>query len=173
MEFCAEWDQNSFDPDFPIHDLASFEDDVRRGASAARPGIRRSWRSGAAGSPDPPDHGRETAPRRDSGRDRGGLGGGGDRCRSGGTHDRRLRSCRGRRAARGLRAWRRCARRPAGGRRAERCCRPVCGRRSWTPARRASKPSSRRAAAGMESMPLLEMVHAIPSRVWVLSGVFM
>lgn len=29
IEFCAEWDQNSFDPDFPIHDLASFEDDVR------------------------------------------------------------------------------------------------------------------------------------------------
>ena len=28
MQFCAEWDQNSFDPDFPIHDLASFEDDV-------------------------------------------------------------------------------------------------------------------------------------------------
>ncbi len=29
MQFCAEWDQNSFDPDFPIHELASFEDDVR------------------------------------------------------------------------------------------------------------------------------------------------
>ena len=28
VEFCADWDQNSFDPDFPIHDLASFEDDV-------------------------------------------------------------------------------------------------------------------------------------------------
>jgi predicted HD phosphohydrolase len=28
-EFCAVWDQNSFDPDFPIHELASFEDDVR------------------------------------------------------------------------------------------------------------------------------------------------
>jgi predicted HD phosphohydrolase len=28
MQFCAEWDQNSFDPDFPIHDLSSFEDDV-------------------------------------------------------------------------------------------------------------------------------------------------
>jgi predicted HD phosphohydrolase len=28
-EFCARWDQNSFDPDFPIHDLASFEDEVR------------------------------------------------------------------------------------------------------------------------------------------------
>jgi hypothetical protein len=29
IEFCADWDQNSFDPDFPIHELASFEDDVR------------------------------------------------------------------------------------------------------------------------------------------------
>ncbi len=28
-EFCARWDQNSFDPDFTIHDLASFEDEVR------------------------------------------------------------------------------------------------------------------------------------------------
>jgi len=28
-EFCAEWDQNSFDPDFPIHTLDSFADDVR------------------------------------------------------------------------------------------------------------------------------------------------
>ena len=28
-EFCARWDQNSFDPDFPIHPLESFEDDVR------------------------------------------------------------------------------------------------------------------------------------------------
>ena len=28
-QFCSQWDQNSFDPDFPIHDLASFEDDVR------------------------------------------------------------------------------------------------------------------------------------------------
>jgi predicted HD phosphohydrolase len=27
--FCAEWDQNSFDPDFPIHELTSFTDDVR------------------------------------------------------------------------------------------------------------------------------------------------
>ncbi len=27
-QFCAEWDQNSFDPDFPIHELASFRDDV-------------------------------------------------------------------------------------------------------------------------------------------------
>jgi predicted HD phosphohydrolase len=28
-QFCAEWDQNSFDPDFPIHTLDSFADDVR------------------------------------------------------------------------------------------------------------------------------------------------
>ncbi len=28
-EFCARWDQNSFDPDFPIHPLDSFVDDVR------------------------------------------------------------------------------------------------------------------------------------------------
>lgn len=28
-EFCARWDQTSFDPDFPIHDLDSFADDVR------------------------------------------------------------------------------------------------------------------------------------------------
>lgn len=28
-EFCARWDQNSFDPDFPIHGLESFVDDVR------------------------------------------------------------------------------------------------------------------------------------------------
>jgi predicted HD phosphohydrolase len=28
-EFCARWDQNSFDPDFPIHELASFEPEVR------------------------------------------------------------------------------------------------------------------------------------------------
>lgn len=28
-EFCARWDQNSFDPDFPIHPLPSFADDVR------------------------------------------------------------------------------------------------------------------------------------------------
>ena len=27
-EFCARWDQNSFDPDFPIHPLDSFEDQV-------------------------------------------------------------------------------------------------------------------------------------------------
>lgn len=27
--FCAEWDQNSFDPDAPTDDLASFADDVR------------------------------------------------------------------------------------------------------------------------------------------------
>ena len=28
-EFCERWDQNSFDPDFPIHPLESFEDEVR------------------------------------------------------------------------------------------------------------------------------------------------
>jgi predicted HD phosphohydrolase len=28
-DFCANWDQNSFDPDFPIHPLASFEAEVR------------------------------------------------------------------------------------------------------------------------------------------------
>ncbi len=28
-EFCARWDQSSFDPDFPIHELDSFADDVR------------------------------------------------------------------------------------------------------------------------------------------------
>ena len=28
-DFCANWDQNSFDPDFPIHPLESFRDDVR------------------------------------------------------------------------------------------------------------------------------------------------
>ena len=28
-QFCAEWDQNSFDPDYPTDDLSSFEDDVR------------------------------------------------------------------------------------------------------------------------------------------------
>ena len=27
-DFCANWDQNSFDPDFPIHPLDSFRDDV-------------------------------------------------------------------------------------------------------------------------------------------------
>ena len=27
-EFCARWDQNSFDPDFPIHPLDSFTDEV-------------------------------------------------------------------------------------------------------------------------------------------------
>ena len=27
-QFCADWDQTSFDPDFPIHDLASFADEV-------------------------------------------------------------------------------------------------------------------------------------------------
>ena len=29
VEFCAEWDQNSFDPDFPTHTLDSFADEVR------------------------------------------------------------------------------------------------------------------------------------------------
>lgn len=28
-DFCERWDQSSFDPDFPTHDLASFADDVR------------------------------------------------------------------------------------------------------------------------------------------------
>ncbi len=28
-EFCARWDQNSFDPDFPIHPLESFTGEVR------------------------------------------------------------------------------------------------------------------------------------------------
>ena len=28
-EFCAEWDQSSFDPAFPTHDLDSFADEVR------------------------------------------------------------------------------------------------------------------------------------------------
>ncbi len=28
-QFCAEWDQNSFDPDYPTDDLSSFEDEVR------------------------------------------------------------------------------------------------------------------------------------------------
>jgi len=28
-QFCARWDQSSFDPDFPSHDLDSFADDVR------------------------------------------------------------------------------------------------------------------------------------------------
>lgn len=28
-DFCARWDQTSFDPDFPIHSLASFEPEVR------------------------------------------------------------------------------------------------------------------------------------------------
>ena len=28
-QFCAEWDQNSFDPDYPTADLASFEAEVR------------------------------------------------------------------------------------------------------------------------------------------------
>ncbi|MDJ0768666.1 MAG: HD domain-containing protein [Ilumatobacter sp.] len=40
-EFCARWDQNSFDPDFPIHGLESFEDDVREvfGRVAWDPGV--------------------------------------------------------------------------------------------------------------------------------------
>ena len=29
VAFCAEWDQNSFDPNASTHDLASFADDVR------------------------------------------------------------------------------------------------------------------------------------------------
>jgi len=29
-QFCAEWDQNSFDPDFGTDELAAFEDDVRQ-----------------------------------------------------------------------------------------------------------------------------------------------
>lgn len=29
-DFCARWDQNSFDPDFPIHSLESFADEVRQ-----------------------------------------------------------------------------------------------------------------------------------------------
>jgi len=28
-EFCRRWDQNSFDPDFPIHPLDSFEEEIR------------------------------------------------------------------------------------------------------------------------------------------------
>jgi predicted HD phosphohydrolase len=28
-QFCTDWDQNSFDPDFAIHDLSTFADDVR------------------------------------------------------------------------------------------------------------------------------------------------
>jgi predicted HD phosphohydrolase len=35
MQFCAEWDQNSFDPDFPIHELSTFEADVREVFSRA------------------------------------------------------------------------------------------------------------------------------------------
>jgi predicted HD phosphohydrolase len=35
LQFCAEWDQNSFDPDFPIHELSTFEDDVREVFSRA------------------------------------------------------------------------------------------------------------------------------------------
>jgi predicted HD phosphohydrolase len=39
--FCAEWDQNSFDPDFAIHDLASFADEVHEvfGRSAWSPDV--------------------------------------------------------------------------------------------------------------------------------------
>ncbi len=29
QQFCSEFDQNCFDPDFPIHELSSFEDEVR------------------------------------------------------------------------------------------------------------------------------------------------
>ncbi len=29
LDFCSGWDQNSFDPDFPIHTLDSFADDLR------------------------------------------------------------------------------------------------------------------------------------------------
>ena len=29
LQFCSEWDQNSFDPDFAIHGLETFEDEVR------------------------------------------------------------------------------------------------------------------------------------------------
>ncbi len=29
LDFCSGWDQNSFDPDFPIHTLDSFADEVR------------------------------------------------------------------------------------------------------------------------------------------------
>jgi len=36
-QFCAEWDQNSFDPDYPTDDLASFESDVHELLS------RRQW----------------------------------------------------------------------------------------------------------------------------------
>jgi len=34
-QFCARWDQNSFDPDYPTHPLAAFEDDVREVFSRA------------------------------------------------------------------------------------------------------------------------------------------
>lgn len=34
-DFCANWDQNSFDPEFPIHPLESFRDDVREVFSRA------------------------------------------------------------------------------------------------------------------------------------------
>jgi len=35
VQFCADWDQNSFDPDYPTHPLAAFEDDVREVFSRA------------------------------------------------------------------------------------------------------------------------------------------
>lgn len=49
LEFCARWDQNSFDPGFPTHDLASFEHDIRTvfGRPAWDPAIT------AAGPPRP------------------------------------------------------------------------------------------------------------------------
>lgn len=34
-QFCAEWDQNSFDPNFPMHSLESFADEVREVFSRA------------------------------------------------------------------------------------------------------------------------------------------
>ena len=72
------------------------------------------------------------------------------------------------------RAWRRCGRTHADGRPAG----PSVSTRVWatdalTPARRASKPSSRRAAAEMESKPLLEIVHAMLSRWLGCASVFM
>ena len=174
LQFCAEWDQNSFDPDFPIHDLASFEDDVHE---VLRPsGLGSAGRGGRerpAHLTHRRDHGRETAPSST----RGGIGEGW------GVGE----TVSIRRHARP--AWRS---RPRSS-----CCQrlpsleAMCPKARWrttsgtllstrvwatealTPARRASKPSSRRAAAGMESKPLVEIVHAIPSRAWVVSGVFM
>ncbi len=43
--FCADWDQNSFDPGFPIHDLSSFADDVREVFS------RPAWSPDVVGPP--------------------------------------------------------------------------------------------------------------------------